>query len=89
MSIQWSNIRIPTPLLVRLKKAAAAMLLSYQDHGGSLPSKHVEKVPLYHVIERALAELQVHKRRARQQSRRLIQPRTTAQPDDGMYTSKR
>jgi hypothetical protein len=87
-SIEWSNLRIPKALHERLMKVAADMLLAHQEGRVPLPSEHVERVPLYAVIERALDEREGHQERARRQARRNKGTTLKAPQTEGMYTSQ-
>jgi hypothetical protein len=87
MAIEWLNLRVPRALHARLTAAAADMLRAHEEGRVPLPSEHVEGVPLYAVIERALDELDGHRTRAREQARRNKATTRQARPDAGMYTS--
>ena len=87
MSVMWANMRIPKGLHERLTARAADMLAAHQDGRSALPSQHVEHVPLYHVIERALDELDGHRARARAQGKRKTNVATAAPCAVGVYTS--
>jgi hypothetical protein len=69
MAVEWATMRIPKALHDRLTARATEILTAYQERGGNLPSEYCEKVPLHHVIERALDELDGHKARAKRQQR--------------------
>jgi hypothetical protein len=71
MAVEWTHLRIPKALHDRLTARAAEILAAYQDRSGTLPSEYCEKVPLYHVIERALDELDGHQARAKKQQREI------------------
>ncbi len=86
MAVEWTHLRIPKALHDRLTARAAEILTAYQERGGNLPSEYCERVPLHHVIERALDELEGHQARAKQQNRRNTNPSKTARPSKGMLT---
>lgn len=88
MAIEWQNLRVPKALHARLAELAAGMLRAHEEGRVPLPSEHVDGVPLYAVIERALDELDGHRTRAREQAKRNTRTARTIAPDAGMYTSQ-
>jgi hypothetical protein len=63
------------------------MLEAHEQGRVPLPAQHVEGVPLYYVLERALDELDGHRARARKQASRNSKASLKACPAEGMYTS--
>jgi hypothetical protein len=86
MAVEWTHLRIPKVLHDRLTARAAEILTAYQERGGNLPPEYCERVPLHHVIERALDELDGHHARAKKQQGRNTNKSKTGRPRDGMLT---
>lgn len=76
MPIHWTNIRIPRDLHERLVTLAEEMYRRYDHwHPGQfrsqMPSEFFDRgIPIWWVIQRAMAEIEGHRRRSRRRSRK-------------------
>jgi hypothetical protein len=69
MAQDWKPVRVPAELHARLQAMADVMLKAQVEGKASLPSEYCEAVPLHHVIDTALAEMEGHRERSKASKR--------------------
>jgi hypothetical protein len=62
---RWTHVRVPVRLAERLNALAGEMLIAHGEGRLTLPNAMAEYVPLWHVIERALDEVESRRERSR------------------------
>lgn len=61
----WRMVRLPVELADRLASLARDLESSYCRGRAKLPAEYCERVPIHHVIDRALSEVEAHRDRSR------------------------
>ena len=70
MATAWKMIRVPVALAERLAEMALEMERAHSEGRAMLPNDYVERVPLRHVIDKAMCEMESHRIRSKAPKRR-------------------